>query len=288
MSVQSIKSEVKRWLGIYGGQVSQDDKDTWDFYNDDIRTAVVDILDETEREKTLIEVRKVLNLHKQPMPFCASCNDAGWVFWTDRQGYQMASKCPVCHGVPDASVLFRQAGVPLLFKKYTRFNVYDEAPLVAAKRRVDKFIRNYKAGKGLLLMGSVGVGKTHLAVGIIKCLCEQKVRCKFWDINEWLDQLRDSYNEDPEESRSLLEHVKCVDFLVLDDLGAQRITDHTTDRLFDVINARYLAKLSTVITTNITKSQISATYGERVWSRLFAMCDVIPIETQDHRLRSKE
>lgn len=278
----TINSEVARWLHLCQGRTIPDDEDTWRFYDDDIMSLAANIEDEAARATALDEARLKLNLHTKPTVFCASCGDTGWVILG-----MDAAKCPECHGVPDGSTLFKNAGIPKIFQEYRQFATYQEAALVSARKRIAAFIRNYKSGKGLLLMGEAGVGKTHLSIGIIKSLSEQKVRCRFWDINEWLDQLRASYGDDPAEGQRLLDEVKTVELLVFDDLGAQRITDHTTDRLFDVVNSRYLSHLSTVITTNVPSTQIERIYGARLWSRLMAMCDVIEIVTQDHRQRGK-
>jgi len=282
----TIDQEIERWRLLCNGNLEPDDPDAWDFYDNDIMRLAKAIQDDIEREKALSNVRELLNLHTRPTYFCERCKDEGWVYWTSEEGYDMAAKCPVCHGVPNPKILYEQANIPSLFRRYKPFRTYDEPALNEVKEKVWRFVTNYEPGKGLLLMGPVGVGKTHLAVSIIKLLTERKVRCRFWDINEWLDRLRHSY-DGREDTEALLEEPKSVELLVFDDLGAQRITDHTTDRLFDVINARYLRRLSTIITTNISERQIRNTYGDRVWSRLTAMCKIIIIDTIDHRQRKE-
>jgi len=280
----TIESEVARWLTLCNGPPPADDEYTWDFYSYDIMHIAKTIEDETERAAALTDARSKLNLlNSPPAPFCSKCNDEGWIYWGDNN----ASRCPECKGVPDGSLLFHRAGVPERFLPYKRFKTYGEDGLKFASKQVAKFVRQYKPGKSLLLIGPVGTGKTHMAVGTIRALCDQKVTCKFWDINEWLDQLRDTYQENRAEGQALLDEVKGVPLLVFDDLGAQRDTEHTVDRLFDVINYRYLNRLSTIVTTNIDEKQISHNFGERLWSRLMEMCLVVNVNSIDHRQRGK-
>ena len=99
-------------------------------------------------------------------------------------------------------------------------------------------------GLGLLFCGDNGVGKTHLAVGVLRELVETKgARGQFWDFHELIREIKSSY--DPETKTTelqVLEPVVEADVLLLDDLGAWKMTDWMNDTLFYILNSRYMAK----------------------------------------------
>ncbi len=150
-------------------------------------------------------------------------------------------------------------------------------------------------GLGLLFSGDTGVGKTHLAVAVLRELVTTKgVSGQFWDFHELIREIKNSYNPDTRSSElQVLEPVVETDVLVLDDLGAWRMTDWMNDTLFYILNSRYLAKRATIVTTNFQdvdreraaradpfqrKEFLIDRIGARLRSRLMEMCLVIRIE----------
>jgi DNA replication protein DnaC len=155
-------------------------------------------------------------------------------------------------------------------------------------------------GLGLLFSGDNGVGKTHLAVAVLRELVVAKgARGQFWDFHELIREIKSSY--DPETKTTelmVLEPVVEADVLLLDDLGAWKMTDWMNDTLFYILNSRYMAKRPTVITTNyqdVTREEaLSADplrrreflverIGQRLRSRLMEMCLVVRMQGSDHR-----
>ena len=155
-------------------------------------------------------------------------------------------------------------------------------------------------GLGLLFSGDNGVGKTHLAVGVLRELVETKgARGQFWDFHELIREIKSSY--DPETKTTelqVLEPVVETDVLLLDDLGAWKMTDWMNDTLFYILNSRYMAKRSTIITTNFEdadkekvlaadhlrrKEYLVERIGQRLRSRLMEMCVVVPLTGADWR-----
>jgi DNA replication protein DnaC len=116
----------------------------------------------------------------------------------------------------------------------------------------------------LLLMGSYGCGKTHLAAAIANEVVSMGVQTLFLTVPDLLDWLRYSFSSQETSYESRFEEIKNIRFLVLDDLGTQNTTPWAREKLFQIINHRYTHKLPTVITTNTALNEID----ERMASRL--------------------
>jgi len=116
----------------------------------------------------------------------------------------------------------------------------------------------------LLLMGSYGCGKTHLAAAVANEVVSMGVQTLFLTVPDLLDWLRYSFSSEESSYESRFEEIKNIRFLVLDDFGTQNTTPWAREKLFQIINHRYTHKLPTIVTTNIGLNEID----ERVSSRL--------------------
>jgi DNA replication protein DnaC len=170
-----------------------------------------------------------------------------------------------------------------------------------------KFVEEYPLDNtGLLLIGSIGVGKTHLAVGIIKELVVSKgIPCLFYDYRELLKQIQNSYNDSVKATElEVLRPVFETEVLALDELGAVKPTEWVWDTVSLILNTRYNENRTTIITTNypddaardgngtsdFARAQRSARgetlgdrIGERMRSRLHEMCRIVKMEGADFR-----
>ena len=177
-----------------------------------------------------------------------------------------------------------------------------------AKMLAQGFVRDYPgaAEKGLLLMGPSGVGKTHLAVAALKELIRRGHGGVFCDYRELLKEIQASYNPASESTEmSILEPIRDVEILVLDDLGASKPSDWVRDIVGIVLNARYNENRTTVITTNYVDNPVSdgepsrlpggrmipasredtleQRIGSRMRSRLYEMCRTVEVIAPDFR-----
>ena len=166
---------------------------------------------------------------------------------------------------------------------------------------------------GLLFMGPVGVGKTHLAIAVLRELIEKKgAGCLFYESGSLLKAIQDSYNPVSQTSEMrVLAPVYQAEVLVLDELGATVPTNWVRDTLYQIINTRYNHKKLTIFTTNYfdearmvnaepepeskrrtfasSRMQELTTLEERIGtplrSRLYEMCKKVMIEGEDYRKR---
>ena len=115
-----------------------------------------------------------------------------------------------------------------------------------------------------VLLGPPGVGKTHLAIGIIRELMERdSISCFFCDFAAELQRIRDSMSNNG-SSLVLPRLVYDADVLVLDDFGSQRWSAWVQDQMSNVIGDRYNNGRATIITTNLTDRPSAERQAERV------------------------
>ena len=174
---------------------------------------------------------------------------------------------------------------------FGNYNPQNESQRIALKSAM-AFAMEYPAvDRGLLLSGTVGVGKTHLAVSILKGLTERGFSCLFYEFGSLLKEIQDSYNANTQSSElGVLAPVLNADVLVLDELGASKPTDWVRDTMAHVINTRYNEKKFTIFTTNYLDERpndreetLEDRIGVRVRSRLYEMCKTIMMDGKDYR-----
>ena len=133
----------------------------------------------------------------------------------------------------------------------------------------------------LLLLGTYGVGKTHLAAAIANFAVGLGVPTLFLTVPDLLDWLRYAYGSQESNFETRFEEIRNINLLVLDDLGTQNATPWAEEKLYQIFNYRYVNRLPTVITTNQVLDEIEG----RIQSRLRdpELVRVIRIEALDHR-----
>jgi len=250
---------------------------------------------------------------------CPICGGSGWRDLV-RGEVREVTRCE-CRRKGRADRLLAGAKIPARYEhcelgtfRYDQENPED-AKLGKAMHWANRFVEEYPVEKtGLLFVGSVGVGKTHLAVGILKALIRDKgVPCLFCDYRELLKEIQHSYNPSVQATEmDILRPVFDAEVLVLDELGAVRSTEWVFDTVNYILNSRYNDNKTTIITTNfpdkpeqegldesVSISQSAAAkaarretlgdrIGERMRSRLHEMCKKVEMEGRDYRLHSKK
>ncbi len=241
---------------------------------------------------------------------CPICGGSGWKTVESAEGSAKARAVTRCDCVAGKRTgrLLEMARIPKRYEHcdFSEFVASFEGAhpsLTQAKLAAERFVEEYPVeNTGLLLIGPVGVGKTHLAVSIIKELIATKgVPCLFYDYRELLKEIQNSYNATvPTTELQILQPVFEAEVLVLDELGAVKPTEWVWDTVSHILNTRYNDKRTTIITTNFTDQPAGALagprgamreetlgdrIGERMRSRLHEMCRKVEMNGRDFRER---
>ena len=246
---------------------------------------------------------------------CPLCEGTGWktVGTSGSPNDRRVTRCD-CRLRARGQSLLAAARIPRRYEHCELSNFEFDGPYRSLASAACRFAEEYPLDKtGLLMIGTIGVGKTHLAVGVIKELIVSKgISCLFYDYRELLKQIQNSYNDTVKTTElEVLRPVFETEVLVLDELGAVRPTEWVWDTVSLILNTRYNDNRTTIITTNYrnlvererpgnvrTTSPEAAKYaseketlgdriGDRMRSRLHEMCRIVTMEGQDYRERVK-
>jgi DNA replication protein DnaC len=195
---------------------------------------------------------------------CERCGGRGWILEDDGgQGTAVACECQAESVVPR---LLGMAGIPDRYRRCTfdNFQVVDPdegrghqllAARTRARRYVDEFVTEEGrfSEHGLLFTGPTGVGKTHLAVAVLRELVGRyRVHARFVDCTALIHRLQSTFEPgSPRGKQEVLDPVLQAEILVLDDLGAQKQSDWVSEILYLVLNERYSSRSPTIVTTNL-------------------------------------
>jgi DNA replication protein DnaC len=259
----------------------------------------------------------------EPSAACPICDGTGWKQVAVPGKASRMTRCD-CRVSARNEQLLDKAGIPARYKKCTleNFNIEMHEVSISVKnahRDAQRLVQEYPLEKqGMLLIGSIGVGKTHLAVGIIQTLIRDKgVPCLFCDYRELLKEIQNSYNSAVQATElEILRPVLETEVLLLDELGAVKSSEWVWDTVSYILNSRYNEQKTTIITTNFPdapsagaqreKSRIDRKLGEedsnrnatreetlgdritdRMRSRLLDMCRVRTMKGPDFRTLPK-
>jgi len=159
------------------------------------------------------------------------------------------------------------------------------APQVQAVRRFVRDIdANLDAGRGLWFEGTVGTGKTTLAMLVSRAALDAGRSVAIYSLPRLLAEIRATFEDGAEGSYvGFLDRLAAVDLLHVDDVGAERSSEWVLEQLYAIVNARYEDERSIVLTTNLEQSELEEQIGRRTVSRLKEMCDPLPLYGEDAR-----
>lgn len=237
---------------------------------------------------------------------------------------QQPDYCPVCQGLGlvktekgsrpcecqtrrREDIRLRRVGIPPAFELASFESFWPENHARLALLKARKFAQEFpgERGAGLMFWGSVGTGKTHLAVAIARELVETKgIEARFLTVPELLDRLKASYagESERETQARIFGDILSADLVVIDELGAVRLTDWVFDTVELLIGRLYNESRSMIVTTNYQNLPPGATSGNeyyratrpetlgdrigaRMFSRLQQRCIVIEMNGPDWRAK---
>jgi DNA replication protein DnaC len=246
---------------------------------------------------------------------CPLCEGTGWKT-VSQNGDRRVTRCD-CRLKARAETLLEAARIPKRYEhcELSEFDTHFDGAhpslakaLVSAKR----FVSEYPVEKtGLVLIGPIGTGKTHLAVGIIKELIRTKqISCVFYEYRDLLKEIQASYSASELISEvKILQPVFESELIVIDEIGSMRSTEWVEEMVGYILNTRYNNQKTVIITTNFPnlpaapslgrdeeidmfrvrmaarKHTLGDRIGERMRSRLHETCRFIEMDGPDVRMK---
>jgi DNA replication protein DnaC len=223
---------------------------------------------------------------------CPECEGTGWRP-VERDGARRVERCE-CWRAGLTDKLLADARIPPRYRHCDLDSFRDNNDSQSdAVRKARSFVERFPGvERGLFFVGKPGVGKTHLAVAILReTIRRTNARALFYDVRDLLKEIRGTYNPIVRTSEAeVIRPVMEAELLVLDDVGAEKTSEWVEETINLIVNTRYNERRATVFTSNYTllddpldPDSLAVRVGFRMWSRLHEMCDFVEMRGVDYR-----
>lgn len=231
----------------------------------------------------------------QPIYDCIDCKDTGYM--------ANGSKCH-CFVQASIDLLYTQSNIKDILEE-ENFNTFsydyfstaiDErtgnSPRDVITKAVEiskDFIRKFSYEyQNILLCGNTGTGKTFLTNCIAKEILEASHSVLYFSSTQLFDQLgKATFSKNEENNNSIQSDITDCDLLIIDDLGTELTNSFVATALFTCLNERHLRKKSTIISTNLSLTDIRDKYSERISSRITLDYQIVKLLGDDIRIKKR-
>lgn len=226
------------------------------------------------------EIQKILNIGT-PMHLAHGKSIGDIQAWREAQMQKAIEEDRKARDAQLAEYLRNKLGNRFKDRTFDTFevNADTERAYKICKKFADR--ESYKDGKGILLSGSYGTGKTHLMASVTNRLLDRGIPCLFDTFSGHTASLIEEFNNG--EPRKYLNLMKRVPVLVIDDAGKEKVSEWSQSVMYDVINTRYESYKPILITTNFSHDDLMRYLGGAIYSRLKEICYAAELTGKDHR-----
>ncbi len=241
----------------------------------------------SEQKAALLSEHGYPDNYLMPIYECSKCSDTGYVG---------NHKCS-CFRAAEIELIYEQSHIKSLLKtenfsrlSYSYYEGEDLEKFQKAVQICQNFIKRFNSDyQNLFFYGTVGTGKSFLSCCVAKELMDKGYLVIYFSAAQLFDTLsKGTFEKDSKEAVSgIAEDIYDCDLLIIDDLGTELTNSFVSSQLFSCLNNRFLRKKSTIITTNLSLSELRDRYSDRIFSRITSNYEVCKLTGKDIRMKKK-